>query len=43
LWNVKVDSTKAQRELGFVPVPIEEGVGKTLAFLRAQGLVPRQS
>lgn len=41
LWNVKVDASKAQRELGFTPTALDEGVRKTLAFLREQGLVPR--
>lgn len=41
LWNPRIDSGKAQRELGFVPTPLEEGVRKTLAFLRSEGLVPR--
>ena len=39
MWNVKVDATKAQRELGFVPTPLDEGVAKTVAFLRAAKLV----
>lgn len=40
LWNVDADATKAQRELGFVPTPLERGVSATLDFLRAQRLVP---
>jgi dihydroflavonol-4-reductase len=39
-WFVDVDTTKAERELGFRPTPLEEGVTKTVAFLRAEGLVP---
>jgi dihydroflavonol-4-reductase len=35
-----VDSGKAQRELGFRPTPLEEGVARTVAFLREQKLVP---
>jgi dihydroflavonol-4-reductase len=30
MWNAKPDSTKAQRELGFEPTPLEEGVRRTL-------------
>jgi dihydroflavonol-4-reductase len=30
LWNAKPDSSKAQRELGWRPTPIEEGVRRTL-------------
>lgn len=40
LWDVRVDSTKAQRELGFRPTSLEEGVARTVAFLREQKLVP---
>lgn len=40
LWNVRADSTKAQRELGFTPLPLSEGVSRTITFLRAEGLVP---
>jgi nucleoside-diphosphate-sugar epimerase len=31
LWNAKPDSSKAQRELGWEPTPIEDGVRRTLA------------
>jgi nucleoside-diphosphate-sugar epimerase len=41
LWNPRIDSGKAQRELGFVPTPLETGVRRTVAFLREQRLVPR--
>jgi nucleoside-diphosphate-sugar epimerase len=41
LWSPRIDSTKAERELGFTPTPLEEGVKKTLAFLRDEGLVPK--
>jgi dihydroflavonol-4-reductase len=33
LWNARPDSGKAQRELGWVPTPLEEGVRRTLASL----------
>lgn len=41
LWDVRIDATRAQRELGFVPTPLAEGVARTVASLREQGLVPR--
>jgi nucleoside-diphosphate-sugar epimerase len=31
LWNAKPDSAKAQRELGWEPTPIDEGLRVTLA------------
>lgn len=31
LWNARPDSQKAQRELGWQPTPIEDGVRRTLA------------
>src|SRR5690606_14443649 len=31
LWNAKPDASKARRELGWEPTPIEEGVRRTLA------------
>lgn len=40
LWNARIDNRKAQRELGFVPTPLEQGVRHTLAYLRSEGLVP---
>ena len=39
LWNVKVDASKAKRDLGYVAVPLREGVERTIAFLRAEKLV----
>lgn len=36
LWNVAVDSTKAQRELGFRPTPLSEGVKQTVEAFRAR-------
>lgn len=41
LWNARVDAGKAQRELGFQPTPLAEGISRTVAFLHQQGLVPR--
>ncbi|HLL01684.1 MAG TPA: SDR family NAD(P)-dependent oxidoreductase [Myxococcaceae bacterium] len=40
LWDAHVDASKARRELGFQPTPLEEGVARTIAFLREQKLVP---
>ena len=37
LWNAKPDSSKAQRELGWEPTPIEEGVHRTLAEMGLAG------
>jgi dihydroflavonol-4-reductase len=34
LWNAAPDSSKAQRELGWQPTPIEEGVRATLASMK---------
>ena len=39
-WNVRVDSSKAQDELGFRPTPLADGIALTIAFLRKEGLVP---
>jgi dihydroflavonol-4-reductase len=36
LWNARVDSSKAQRELGFTPTPAREGLSKTVAALLAK-------
>ncbi len=33
LWDVRIDTSKAQADLGFVPLPVEEGVRRTLAWL----------
>lgn len=30
LWQARADGTKAQRELGFTPTPLADGVGRTL-------------
>lgn len=34
-WQPRVDASKAQRELGFVPTPAREGFARTIEFLRA--------
>ena len=33
LWQARADSTKAQRELGFTPTPLEYGVRRTLQHM----------
>jgi nucleoside-diphosphate-sugar epimerase len=38
-WQARVDSGKAQRELGFAPQSLEAGVAETVRFLRADGIV----
>ncbi len=40
LWEARVDSAKAERELGFAPQPLDRGVRETVAFLRAEKLAP---
>ncbi|MBJ6763487.1 NAD-dependent epimerase/dehydratase family protein [Myxococcaceae bacterium JPH2] len=40
LWDAHVDASKARRELGFQPTSLTEGVARTVAFLRQEGLVP---
>lgn len=35
-WQVRVDSSKAQRELGYEPMPLPEGVANAVADLRAR-------
>jgi dihydroflavonol-4-reductase len=40
LWDARVDASKAKRELGFTPTPLNAGVEATVAFLRREGLVP---
>ena len=29
-WQAKADASKAQRELGFTPTPLEDGLRRTL-------------
>lgn len=36
LWQARVDSTKAQQQLGFRPTPLTEGVAATVAWAQAQ-------
>jgi nucleoside-diphosphate-sugar epimerase len=38
MWNARVDAGKARRELGYEPVPLDEGLRRTLACFREQGL-----
>jgi nucleoside-diphosphate-sugar epimerase len=40
-WDVRVDARKAREHLGFRPTPLADGVSKTVAHMRAQGLVPQ--
>lgn len=40
LWDAHVDASKARQELGFGPTPLADGVARTIAFLRREGLVP---
>lgn len=42
LWDPRIDTTKAERELDFVPMPLEEGVRRTIQFLRESGVVPKE-
>lgn len=39
-WNVRIDTSKAERVLGFQPTPLADGVALTVASLRREGLVP---
>eukprot|EP00164_Ancoracysta_twista_P008200 GFYU01011790.1.p1 GENE.GFYU01011790.1~~GFYU01011790.1.p1 ORF type:complete len:378 (+),score=116.10 GFYU01011790.1:92-1135(+) len=39
-WNATVDNTKAKTQLGWKPISIDEGIKRTIEFLRAEGLVP---
>jgi dihydroflavonol-4-reductase len=39
-WNVKVNSDKAKRVLGFIPTDLADGVALTIAALRRERLVP---
>jgi len=39
-WDVRVDSSKARRDLGLQPMPLPMGIERTITALRAQGLVP---
>lgn len=38
LWNAQVDAAKARRELGYAPLPLAEGLRRTLESFRQQGL-----
>jgi dihydroflavonol-4-reductase len=37
MWQARADSTKAQRELGFTPTPLEDGVRLTLEHMGLAG------
>jgi nucleoside-diphosphate-sugar epimerase len=37
LWEARVDSSKAQRELGYAPVDLDAGIALTIADLRHRG------
>lgn len=39
LWNARVDATKARRELDYSPVPLAEGLRRTLESFRQQRLI----
>jgi dihydroflavonol-4-reductase len=39
-WDVRVDARKAERELGFRPTALADGVAMTVAFLRRERLIP---
>ena len=39
LWNARVDATKARRELDYAPVPLVEGLRRTLDAFRQQRLI----
>jgi nucleoside-diphosphate-sugar epimerase len=39
LWDVRVDTRKAQHDLHYTPMPLAEGVSRTISALREQGLV----
>jgi nucleoside-diphosphate-sugar epimerase len=41
MWDVRIDATKARAELGYQPMPLREGVRRTVEFLRSEGLAPR--
>jgi dihydroflavonol-4-reductase len=34
LWDIHVDATKAQRELGFVPTPLKDGIQRTVDWFK---------
>lgn len=36
LWQVRIDASKAIRELGFEPTPVADGVRRTVEWLRAR-------
>lgn len=40
-WQAVPDAGRAMRELGWRPLKFEEGIDRTIAYLRAQGSLPR--
>jgi dihydroflavonol-4-reductase len=43
LWQVRIDASKAHRELRFTPMPFEEGVRRTFEHLWTTGVLERPS
>lgn len=43
LWNPRIDTSKAERDLEFAPTPLDVGVRQTIEFLRSEGLVPKRA
>jgi dihydroflavonol-4-reductase len=43
LWNPRIDTSKAERELGFTATPLDVGVRQTVEFLRSESLVPKRA
>ena len=37
LWGADPDGRKAELELGYNPVPLDDGLSRTVAWLRASG------
>lgn len=38
LWRAKIDSSKAQTQLGYTPMPLEDGIRAAVADLRSRGI-----
>ncbi len=39
LWQARAESSKAQAELGFRPTPWQEGIGRTVRWMKRSGRV----